>query len=74
MAKKGKQHKVDSISREKVDNIVHEIETAQSQKVTPEEVIKRVSSCLEQEPALTIPLIEALSRIPNPKPPNSLPG
>ena len=67
MAKKGKQHKVDSISREKVDNIVHEIETAQSQKVTPEEVIKRVSSYLEQEPALTIPLIEALSRVPNPE-------
>ena len=67
MAKKPKGHKVDSISREKVDNIVHEIETAQSQKVTPEEVIKRVSSCLEQEPALTIPLIEALSRVPNPE-------
>lgn len=67
MAKKPKQHKVDSISREKVDQIVHEIETAQSQKVAPEEVLKRVSSYLEKDPSLTIPLIEALSRIPNPE-------
>ena len=67
MAKKPKQHKVDSISREKVDQIVHEIEAAQSQKVAPEEVLKRVSSYLEKGPSLTIPLIEALSRIPNPE-------
>jgi len=67
MAKKPKQHKVDSISRQKVDQIVHEIETAQSQKVAPEEVLKRVSSYLEKDPSLTIPLIEALSRVPNPE-------
>jgi len=65
MAKKPKGHKVDSISREKVDQIVHEIETAQNQKATPEEVLKNVSSYIEKDSSLTIPLIEALSRIPN---------
>ena len=67
MAKRRKRDKVGLISGEKVDQIVHEIETAQGQKVTPEEVLKRTSSYLEKEPSLTIPLIEALARIPNPE-------
>ncbi|MBA7628935.1 hypothetical protein ES703_36432 [subsurface metagenome] len=67
MAKKRKEHKVDLISGEKVDQIVHEIKTAHSRKVTPEEVLKMISSYLEKEPSLTIPLIEALVRIPNPE-------
>lgn len=67
MAKKQKEHKVDLIAGGKADHIVHEIETAQSQKVTPEEVLKRVSSHLEKYPSLTVPLIEALVRIPNPE-------
>jgi len=67
MAKKRKEHKVDSISGEKVDQIVYEIKTAHSQKVTPEEILKMISSYLEKEPSLTIPMIEALVRIPNPE-------
>ena len=67
MTERRKGHKVDLISGERVDHIVHEIETAQGQKVTLEEVLKRISSYLEKEPSLTIPLIEALARIPNPE-------
>jgi len=67
MTERRKGHKVDLISGERVDHIVHQIETAQGQKVTPEEVLKRISSYLEKEPSLTIPLIEALARIPNPE-------
>lgn len=67
MAKKPKEHKVDSIWGEKVDQIVHEIETAQSQKVKAEEILKNISVYLKQEPCLTIHLIEALARIPSPE-------
>jgi hypothetical protein len=37
MGKKQKEHKVDSMCREKADQIVSEIEAAQSQKVKAEE-------------------------------------
>ena len=74
MAKKAKGHEVDSISREKIDQIVHEIETAQNQEATPQEVLRRVSPFLDKEPTLTIPLIEALSRIPNPETAHLLTG
>lgn len=67
MSKKRKAPKIDLILREKVDHIVHEIETAQGQKAAPEEVLKIISTHLEQDPSLTIPLIEALARIPNPE-------
>ena len=67
MAKRRKRHNADLISGEKVDHIVREIETAQGEKVTPEEIFKKVSSYLKNEPSLTIPLIEALASIPNPE-------
>lgn len=67
MAKKQKGNKVDSIIVEKVDQIVHEIETAQSQKAPLDEVLKIISSHLKQELSLTIPVIESLSRIPSPE-------
>jgi len=65
MGKKGKIKKVDTLSGEKIDRILHEIEAAQGQKVTPEDLLNRVSSYLEKESFLTIPLIEALARVPN---------
>jgi hypothetical protein len=66
MGKKGKvKKKVDALSGEKIDRILHEIEAAQGQKVTPEDLLNRVSSYLEEESLLTIPLIEALARVPN---------
>ena len=67
MAKRRKRHNADLISGEKVDQIVREIETAQGEKVTPEEIFKKVSSYLKNEPSHTIPLIEALASIPNPE-------
>ena len=67
MGKKRKEYKVDSSKGEKVDQIVREIETAQSQKVTHEEILKNTSEYLKQEPCLTIHVIEALARIPSPE-------
>ena len=65
MGKKGKDRKVDPLLAEKIDPILHDIEAAQTQKATPEELLLMVSSCLEKEPFLTIPLIEALARVSN---------
>lgn len=67
MAKRRKRYNADLISGEKVDQIVREIETAQGEKVTPEEIFKKVSSYLKNEPSLTISLIEALASIPSPE-------
>lgn len=67
MAKRRKRYNADLISGEKVDQIVREIETAQGEKVPPEEIFKKVSSYLKNEPSLTIPLIEALASIPSPE-------
>jgi hypothetical protein len=66
MAKKRKGRKLDARSVEKVDQIVNEIETAQGQKTTNQELLQKISFHLEKEPSLTIPLIEALARIPTP--------
>ena len=65
MGKKPKEKKVDTLSGKKIDRILNDIEAAQSQKATPEELLLMVSSYLEKEPFLTIPLIEALARLPN---------
>jgi len=65
MGKKPKDKKVNTLSGEKIDRILHDIEAAQSQKATPEELLLMVSSYLDKEPFLTIPLIEALVRVPN---------
>jgi hypothetical protein len=65
MAKKPKGHKVDLMLAEKIDQIIHEIETAQSEKVAPDKVLKKASTYLKKEPSLTIPFVEALTRIPN---------
>jgi hypothetical protein len=67
MTKKRKEHEVESIWGEKVDQIVREIETAQSLKVPLEEILKNTCTYLKQEPCLTIHVIEALARIPSPE-------
>jgi hypothetical protein len=66
MVKKRKGRKLDAHSAEKVDQILDEIETAQGRDTTNQELLQNISSHLEKEPSLTIPLIEALARIPTP--------
>jgi hypothetical protein len=66
MAKKRKGKRLDAVSGEKVGQILNEIETAQNQNMTNQEILQKISSHLEEEPSLTIPLIEALVRIPTP--------
>jgi len=67
MTKKLKEHPVDSKCGEKAEQIVREIEAAQGQKLTAEEILKKTSEYLKQEPCLTIHVIEALARIPAPE-------
>ncbi len=52
---------------ERVEEIVGEIERAQGNDVAPGEVLARISPYLKKEPSLTVPLIEAMARIPNPE-------
>jgi hypothetical protein len=66
MANKRKGRKLDALSREKVDQILDEIETAQGQSTTNQELLHKISSRLAKEPSTAIPLIEALVRIPTP--------
>jgi len=65
MTKKRKEYTFDSKCGEKAEQIMHEIETAQSQKLTAEEILTKISGYLTQEPCLTIHVIEALAKIPS---------
>ncbi len=67
MGKRGKVHELDAKRKERVTEILREIEAAQVQKVRPKETLKRVSSYLEQDPSLTIPFIEGLAGVPTPQ-------
>jgi hypothetical protein len=64
MSKNRKEHTFDSKSGEKAAQIIREIETAQSQKLTTEEILTKISEYLTQEPCLTIHVIEGLARVP----------
>jgi len=64
MVKKPKGGKIDATLKEKVDAILQEVETAQAQKIKPKELLKSISSYVKKEPAIAIPLIEGLGRIP----------
>jgi len=65
MTKNRKEHTFDSRSGEKAAQIIHEIETAQSQKLPAEEIFTKISEYLTQEPCLTIHIIDALAKIPS---------
>ena len=67
MTKKQKEHTFHSKSGEKAAQIIHEIETAQNQKLSVEEIFVKISEHLTQEPCLTIHVIEALVKIPTPE-------
>ncbi len=66
MAKKRKGKKLDAFPREQVDQILNEIEIAQSQNTTNQGLLQKIFARLEKEPSLTIPLVEGLVRIPMP--------
>ena len=67
MTKNRKEQAFNSKSGEKAAQIIHEIETAQSQKLPAEEIFTKISEYLNREPCLTIHVIEALARIPTPE-------
>ncbi|UCC66494.1 MAG: hypothetical protein JSW32_00675 [Deltaproteobacteria bacterium] len=72
MAKKGKGYKVDEIKKQRVNEILQEVESAQALKVKPKEIFQRISSYLKQEPSLIIPLIDGLARVPTSQTPQLL--
>ncbi len=62
MHAKGKEHEPDAPVRQKIKEILHEVEAAQASDVKPQEILQRISFYLQQEPALAIPLIDALGK------------
>ena len=67
MGKKKKEPAPDPAVKEKLDQILAEITNEQDQGVPPDEILKKVTSYLKDEPYLTTHLIEALVRVPTPE-------
>ena len=64
MGKKGKGDTADPALSGTVNEILQEIAAAQAREVKPEEILKRISSYIVDDPALTPPLIDALAGVP----------
>jgi hypothetical protein len=64
MGTQGKGDGTDPALSGKVKEIFHEVAAAQAREVKPEEILKRISSYVTDEPALVFPLIDALGEIP----------
>lgn len=60
MGEKGKGDTADPALSGTVNEILQEVVAAQAQEVKPEEILKRISSYLVDDPALAFPLIDAL--------------
>jgi hypothetical protein len=67
MSTRGKDNEADAQLRKKVHEILQEVEAAQAHKAKPQEILQRISSYLKQETSLTIPLIDALIKLPTPQ-------
>jgi hypothetical protein len=63
MDTQGKDDEADATLSGKVRNILTEVAVAQAQEVKPEEILHRISFYLNDEPALTIPIIDALAGV-----------
>jgi hypothetical protein len=66
MGKAKKELTSDQEVRDRLDQILREISAAQDQGVPPQEVLKKISFNPEEEPSLTLPLIDALAKFPSP--------
>jgi hypothetical protein len=65
MGTQGKGDEADATLNEKVRNILQEVAVAQAQEVKPEEILHRISFYLNDQPALAIPVIDALAGAPS---------
>jgi hypothetical protein len=65
MSAQGKGGEADPTLSGKVRNILQEVEAAQAQEVKPEEILRRISFYLKNEPALASPVIDALAGVPS---------
>jgi hypothetical protein len=65
MSAQGKDDEAAPTLDGKVRTILQEVEVAQAQEVEPEEILRRISFYLNAEPALAIPVIDALAGVPN---------
>jgi hypothetical protein len=59
-----KDNEADAPLREKIHEILREVEAGQASDVKPQEILQRISSYLKEETSLAIPLIDALARLP----------
>ena len=67
MSKKLKGNSIDPLLLKKIDTIVHEIETLQVQGIGIKDIYNKISVYLEEEPSLTVPLVDALVKLPKPE-------
>jgi hypothetical protein len=62
-----KDNEADAQLNKKVHEILQEVEADQARDVKPMEILQRISSYLKHETFLTIPLIDALAKLPTPQ-------
>lgn len=67
MGAREQDNEVDVHVREQVRAFLQEVETAQAEGATPEEILHRISFYVKGNPALTIPLIDGLTEVPTPQ-------
>jgi hypothetical protein len=64
MSARGKDSEADATVTKKIREILHEVEVAQAGDVKPQEILQRISSYLQQEASLAIPVIDGLAKLP----------
>jgi hypothetical protein len=67
MGKTKKESPLEPAVKERLDQILGEIRTAQDKGISSDQVLRKATSSLKQEPSLTIHMIEALGKIPHPE-------
>lgn len=67
MGARGKGNEADAQLRQKVREVLQEVEAAQAEEAKPEEILHRISFYVKDEPSLVIPLIDGLAGVPTPQ-------
>jgi len=67
MGARGKGNETKAHVRQQVRAFLQEVEAAQAQGATPEEILHRISFYVKDNPTLTIPIIDGLTEVPSPQ-------
>ena len=65
MSTRGKDNEADAPLSKKIHEILQEVEAAQIRDIKPQEILQRISSYLQHEASLAIPLIDGLAELPS---------